>query len=232
MRIIHISKQRYEFIVSLGYNLSLRVLDDLGDTTSEKAFTDGDSVYHLLDDETAMRDDCLCTCTSIDANTPAELEVVKTCGGSIDKEWRHLRDHRQAGVLVMRTMAADLDERRRGITPTMPPPTPTGELRARAAQIVESRIGNEWEGSKVELIDVIEAALLGERERCAGIAEYRRDAHLARISKLKKNNRSATIQLFEANGRWDEARILAERVRGRSYEELTSDSKKVSRERK
>lgn len=80
MIVIHISQQRFDFIKSLGYGFR----EDeyfFGDGVGGPSETEApDScVYHTLDDEYAFCVSCNAAFDSVDANTPAEMETIKSC---------------------------------------------------------------------------------------------------------------------------------------------------------
>lgn len=68
---VHISRQRYEFILSLGYRLrhDLTYYTDLGSVHV------GDVLFHVLSSERSVCEVCGYECDSVDVNTPAELEA-------------------------------------------------------------------------------------------------------------------------------------------------------------
>ena len=70
MKIIHISRARYEHIRSQGYQLSMTV-NHIGHYPS------GDTEYHLLDGERGHCEFCGGEFDSIKANDPAELDMAQ-----------------------------------------------------------------------------------------------------------------------------------------------------------
>lgn len=95
-----------------------------------------------------------------------------------------------------------------------------------ASRHIAQQIVDEWEfglldAESAQLLDLIEAALLAERERAAQIADYRGAAHKAQIKELGKRR---GVVFFEVCGRNDEDEIIASRIRGESYEELSAST--------
>lgn len=71
--IIHISRQRYEFIRSLGYNFTVT------EASTAPRYVEGSNLYHLLAREKGWCVDCDMRVESVDANSAAELETIKAC---------------------------------------------------------------------------------------------------------------------------------------------------------
>lgn len=73
--IIHISRQRYEFILSLGYGLT--ITEEVSPTPLN--VVNGDHIYHLLGGEEDVCGSCGGIFKSVDANSAVELETIKGC---------------------------------------------------------------------------------------------------------------------------------------------------------
>lgn len=97
--IIHISQQRYEFIKSQGYNLTYCIAES-GGHQGEQRYFDGDTTFHLLDDEHGFCGDCRAEFDSVDANSAAELETIKRCPA--EQATIALRNLRQDGLLALK----------------------------------------------------------------------------------------------------------------------------------
>lgn len=69
MKIIHISRDRYEHIRSQGFHL--------GFVPEPDRYPAGDTEYHLLDGEVAHCETCNGEFESVKANDPAELDMAK-----------------------------------------------------------------------------------------------------------------------------------------------------------
>lgn len=100
MRTIHISRQRFDFIKAQGFRLPIK-----GSAEEIQAIVqrlgEGDTQYHILDDEFAFCDTCQEAFDSIDANSPAELETIKQ---NPDRAVIALRNMRQRILLRYREM--------------------------------------------------------------------------------------------------------------------------------
>ena len=100
MKTIHISRQRYEFILSQGYRFKNAETFTGDGGVFEHIEAPNAAIYHLLDDELACCQICEATCQSVDANSPSELEIVKSF--PLDKAIIMLRDQRQSDILTVR----------------------------------------------------------------------------------------------------------------------------------
>ena len=101
MSIIHISKQRMDFIRSCGW--ALGYVD--GDT--QAVYHEGDTSFHEIDSEIAYCPRCSLMMASVDANDPAELEIIKMTTGS-ERTITALRDHRQQSIVFMRGLLREV----------------------------------------------------------------------------------------------------------------------------
>jgi hypothetical protein len=100
VKVIHISCQRYDFILSQGYRFKNAESYIGGGGTFEHVEAPNAVIYHLLDDELGYCKPCEATCQGVDANSPSELEIVKTW--PLDKAIIALRNQRQSDILTVR----------------------------------------------------------------------------------------------------------------------------------
>lgn len=85
MKTIHLSQQRFDFLLTQGYSIE----------RAESA-NDGEKfVLHLLSAEHAECTTCNAEFTSVDACSPAEMETIKTCLEFYRDPAEFLRDGRQ-----------------------------------------------------------------------------------------------------------------------------------------
>lgn len=99
-KIIHISKQRHGFILSQGYRFKNAETFTGDGNVFEHIEAPNAVIYHLLNDELAVCPICEATCQSVDAHSPAELEIVKSF--PLDKAIVMLRNQRQSDIQIVR----------------------------------------------------------------------------------------------------------------------------------
>lgn len=99
MMILHISRNRFDFIRKLGWALPIK-----SDSGPRFLMEPDGTTYHVLDDEYGWCDSCLSPFDSIDANSPTELEIVKAAKSNGRDAASSLRNHRQQDVLMLRQL--------------------------------------------------------------------------------------------------------------------------------